>query len=218
MPISSKEDGFIKSQQWDHRWIRIQRPTVIVGGELVMDNLEVRHDARSNTCEAPLQMKSNCGCLLIDDFGRQRIAPEELLNRWIIPLENRIDYLTLPTGKKIEIPFEQLIIFSTNLNPDELVDEAFLRRVPYKILVDDPDPKEYARIFNYNVERMGFQPAKGAAEHLLRYYEKTGRKLRRCQPRDLLTQVVNFCKYKKIPPQLRPDFLDQACKSYFSEL
>ncbi|MEZ6091360.1 MAG: AAA family ATPase [Pirellulaceae bacterium] len=218
MPIAEAGDGIMKSKQWDHRWVRIQRPTVIVGGELVMENLEVRHDSRSNTCEAPLQMKSNCGCLLIDDFGRQRIAPEELLNRWIIPLENRIDFLTLPTGKKVEIPFEQLIIFSTNLNPDQLVDEAFLRRVPYKIFVSDPDPKEFARIFNYNVERMGFPPAKGAAEHLLRFYEQSGRSLRRCQPRDILTQVVNFCKYRKIAPQLRPDFLDQACKSYFSEL
>nr|WP_231746003.1 AAA family ATPase [Rosistilla oblonga] len=218
MPIPETGDGIIKAQQWDRRWIRIQRPTVIVGGELVMDNLEVRHDPRSNTCEAPLQLKSNCGCLLIDDFGRQRIQPEELLNRWIIPLENRIDFLTLPSGKKIELPFEQLIIFSTNLNPDQLVDEAFLRRVPYKIMVDDPDPKEFTRIFNHNVEKMGFAPAKGAAEHLLRFYEQSGRSLRRCQPRDILTQVNNFCKYKKIPPQLRPDFLDQACKSYFSEL
>ena len=106
-----------------------------------MENLEVRHDHRSNICEAPLQMKSNCGCLLIDDFGRQRIAPEELLNRWIVPLENSCDYLTLPTGKKIQIPFEQLIIFSTNLDPDSLVDEAFLRRVPYKIFVGDPTPR-----------------------------------------------------------------------------
>lgn len=218
MPIPESGDGIIKAQQWDKRWIRIQRPTVIVGGELVMENLEVRHDPRSNTCEAPLQLKSNCGCLLIDDFGRQRIQPEELLNRWIIPLENRIDFLTLPSGKKIEIPFEQLIIFSTNLNPDQLVDEAFLRRVPYKIMVNDPDPKEFARIFNHNVEKMGFPPVKGAAEHLLRFYEQNGRSLRRCQPRDILTQVNNFCKYKKIPPQLRPDFLDQACKSYFSEL
>ena len=124
-PVPQGDGQIIKSQEWDRRWLRIQRPTVIVGGELVMENLEVRHDARTNICEAPLQMKSNCGCLLIDDFGRQRIAPEELLNRWIVPLENSHDYLTLPTGKKIQIPFEQLIIFSTNLDPESLVDEAF---------------------------------------------------------------------------------------------
>ena len=217
-PIPETGDGIMKVQQWDRRWLRIQRPTVVVGGELVMANLEVRHDARSNTCEAPLQLKSNCGCLLIDDFGRQRIAPEELLNRWIIPLENRIDYLTLPSGKKIQTPFEQLIMFSTNLNPDELVDEAFLRRVPYKIFVDDPDEREFGRIFAHNVEKLGFTPAKGACEHLLKYYERTGRPLRRCHPRDILTQVKNYCKYRKIAPQLRPDYLDQACKCYFSEL
>lgn len=217
-PVPETGDGIIKAQAWDQRWVRIQRPTVVVGGELVMDNLEVRHDSRSNTCEAPLQMKSNCGCLLIDDFGRQRIAPEELLNRWIIPLENRIDYLTLPSGKKVQIPFEQLIIFSTNLNPDQLVDEAFLRRVPYKILVDDPSPAEFSRIFNDMVEKLGFTPTKGAAEHLLNFYKTTDRSLRRCHPRDILTQVKNFCKYKKIQVQLRPDFLDRACKSYFSEL
>ena len=109
-PVPETNTKILKAQEWDRRWIRIQRPTVMVGGELVMDNLEIRHDTRSNVCEAPLQMKSNCGCLLIDDFGRQRIQPEELLNRWIVPLESRCDFLTLPTGKKIQIPFEQLIV------------------------------------------------------------------------------------------------------------
>ncbi len=122
-----------------------------------MENLEVRHDPRSNICEAPLQMKSNCGCLLIDDFGRQRIAPEELLNRWIVPLENSCDYLTLPTGKKIQIPFEQLIIFSTNLDPDSLVDEAFLRRVPYKIFVGDPTRDEYRSLIKEVTRVSGFR-------------------------------------------------------------
>ena len=111
---------------------------MIVGGELTLDTLEIRHDPGSNVSEAPLQLKSNCGCLLIDDFGRQRIEPTELLNRWIIPLENRHDFLTLATGKKIQVPFEQLIIFSTNLEPTDLADEAFLRRIPYKIEVHDP--------------------------------------------------------------------------------
>ena len=166
-PVPETKGHILKVQEWDRRWIRIQRPTVIVGGELVMDNLEVRHDPRSNICEAPLQMKSNCGCLLIDDFGRQRIAPEELLNRWIVPLENKCDYLTLPTGKKIQIPFEQLIIFSTNLDPDSLVDEAFLRRVPYKIFVGDPSPDEFRYLMNAVIKQMGFPDTPEAAEHLL---------------------------------------------------
>jgi len=217
-PIPESDGNIIKVQEWDRRWQRIQRPTVIVGGELIMENLEVRHDPRSNVCEAPLQMKSNCGCLLIDDFGRQRIAPEELLNRWIIPLENRIDYLTLPTGKKIQIPFEQLILFSTNLNPDDLVDEAFLRRVPYKIFVEDPDPDEFRKLMKSVSVQLGFAFVPEAAEHLLAYYQRTGRKLRRCHPRDLLSQVKNYCAYRKIEPVLRPEFLDHACRSYFSKI
>lgn len=217
-PVPEASGNILKTQEWDRRWLRIGRPTVIVGGELVMDNLEVRHDPRSNICEAPLQMKSNCGCLLIDDFGRQRIAPEELLNRWIVPLENNCDYLTLPTGKKIQIPFEQLIIFSTNLDPSELVDEAFLRRVPYKIFVDDPTPREYRQLVHEVAKKLGFDDTPQAADHLLKYYENNGRPLRRCHPRDLLTQVVNFCKYRKLPLAIRPEYLDQACRSYFSNL
>lgn len=217
-PIPEANSNILKSQEWDRRWLRIQRPTVIVGGELVMDNLEVRHDQRSNICEAPLQMKSNCGCLLIDDFGRQRIAPEELLNRWIVPLESSCDFLTLPTGKKIQIPFEQLIIFSTNLDPDSLVDEAFLRRVPYKIFVGDPSQDEYRRLVVEVNRALGFAETPEAAEHLLKFYSSTDRPLRRCHPRDLMTQVANFCKYRKIPLAIRPEYLDQACSSYFSQL
>jgi predicted ATPase with chaperone activity len=217
-PIPEADGHIIKTQEWDRRWQRIQRPTVVVGGELVMENLEVRHDPRSNLCEAPLQMKSNCGCLLIDDFGRQRIAPEELLNRWIVPLENRCDFLTLPTGKKIQIPFEQLIIFSTNLDPDSLVDEAFLRRVPYKIFVGDPGPEEFRQLISGVSKTLGFPPTPEAAEHLLGFYQRSDRNLRRCHPRDLLTQVANFCRYRKIPLTIRPEYLDQACRSYFSQL
>lgn len=217
-PVSESDDSLIKTQKWDGRWIRISRPTVIVGGELTMENLEVRHDPRSNICEAPLQLKSNCGCLLIDDFGRQRIAPEELLNRWIVPLENHCDYLTLPTGKKVQMPFEQLIIFSTNLEPESLVDEAFLRRVPYKIFVDDPPADEYRRLMSSVAKQMSFPETPEAAEHLLRFYARTGRKPRRCHPRDLLQQVANYCRYRKIPMTIRPEYLDRACHSYFSEL
>ncbi len=217
-PVPEADGHIIKTQEWDRRWQRIRRPTVVVGGELVMENLEVRHDSRSNICEAPLQMKSNCGCLLIDDFGRQRIAPEELLNRWIVPLENRCDYLTLPTGKKIQIPFEQLIIFSTNLDPNSLVDEAFLRRVPYKIFVGDPTADEYRRLTGAVAKSLGFPATPEAAEHLLNFYQRSERRLRRCHPRDLLTQVANYCRYRKIPLTIRPEYLDQACLSYFSQL
>ena len=217
-PVPETSEKIIKAQEWDRRWVRIQRPTVVVGGELTMDNLEVRHDSRSNMCEAPLQMKSNCGCLLIDDFGRQRIQPEELLNRWIVPLENRCDYLTLPTGKKIQIPFEQLLIFSTNLDPADLVDEAFLRRVPYKIFVGDPGPTEYRLLMKSVARQLGFPETPEASEFMLAYYERTQRKPRRCHPRDLLKQIESYCRYRQIPLAIRPEFLDRACRSYFSNL
>lgn len=217
-PIPESSSQILKAQEWDKRWIRIQRPTVMVGGELVMDNLEVRHDPRSNICEAPLQIKSNCGCLLIDDFGRQRIAPEELLNRWIVPLENRCDFLTLPTGKKVQIPFEQMLIFSTNLDPNSLVDEAFLRRVPYKIFVGDPSKDEYRKLMSTVGKKLGFPNTPEAAEHLLAYYQSNNRNLRRCHPRDLLTQVANYCRYRQIPLSIRPEYLDRACRTYFSHL
>ena len=137
-PVETKEGSLLKASDHDRRWIRIRRPTVVVGGELTMDNLELKHDPVSHISEASLQLKSNCGSLLIDDFGRQRVNPTELLNRWIVPLENRIDYLTLANGKKVEVPFEQLIIFSTNLEPHDLADDAFLRRIPFKIEVGAP--------------------------------------------------------------------------------
>ena len=145
--MEDSDESIIKTAHADTRWVKIRRPTVVVGGELTMDNLEIRHDSRSNVSEASIQLKSNCGCLLIDDFGRQRIDPTELLNRWIVPLENRHDFLTLATGKKIQVPFEQLMIFSTNLEPTDLADEAFLRRIPYKIEVKNPSINEFARLF-----------------------------------------------------------------------
>ena len=141
------ENDLVKTAEYDRRWIKVRRPTVIVGGELTMDSLEIRYDPTSKTSEAPIQLKSNCGCLLIDDFGRQRVEPLDLLNRWIVPLENRVDFLTLATGKKIQVPFEQLIIFSTNLEPSDLVDEAFLRRIPYKIEITDASEEEFHRLF-----------------------------------------------------------------------
>jgi predicted ATPase with chaperone activity len=209
--------GLLKQTEYDRRWIRIRRPTVIVGGELTMEQLEIRHDARSNVSEASLQLKSNCGCLLIDDFGRQRMQPMELLNRWIVPLENRIDYLALATGKKITVPFEQLIIFSTNLEPKQLADEAFLRRIPYKIEVGDPDFSEFCKLFQFVARMLKCQYNEDAVRHLVdTHYTPKNRPLRRCQPRDLLTQVANYCKYNEIPLEMKAEFLDKVVPSYFT--
>ena len=153
--VVNDERSIIKCGEYDRRWLKISRPTVVVGGELTMDNLELRHDPRTNINEAPLQMKSNCGCLLIDDFGRQRIEPDQLLNRWIVPLEMRHDFLTLPTGKKLQVPFDQLVIFSTNLEPRDLVDEAFLRRIPFKIEIGDPSEEEFHELFELYARSFG---------------------------------------------------------------
>lgn len=212
-------DSLVDSSSVDRRWIRVERPTVIVGGELTLDNLEIRHDARSNTCEAPLQVKSNCGSLLIDDFGRQRVAPEDLLNRWIIPLENRLDYLTLPTGKKISVPFEQTVIFSTNLLPQDLVDEAFLRRVPFKIEIADPSPQEFMVIFQRACAAMGFPWRPDVVKQLITgYFLANNRPLRRCYARDLLKQVKAYCVYRGEPCDIRIEYLQHACRNYFGTL
>ncbi|MEZ6129382.1 MAG: AAA family ATPase [Planctomycetaceae bacterium] len=203
----------------DPRWVRVRRPTVVVGGELTLDSLEIRHDPVSNISEAPLHMKSNCGCLLIDDFGRQRISPEELLNRWIVPLENKHDFLTLPTGKKLQVPFEQLIIFSTNLEPSDLVDEAFLRRIPYRIELCDPDEQEFHCLFQIAAENIGcfFDP--DAVEHILAtYYRPVKRPLRRCHARDLLLQVRNYCTYNDLAFEMQAGYFDRIAGGFFTEI
>jgi predicted ATPase with chaperone activity len=214
-----KEDkkSILKSAEHDLRWMKIRRPTVVVGGEMTMDSLELRHDNHSGVSEAPLQLKSNCGCLLIDDFGRQRIEPTQLLNRWIIPLENRHDFLTLATGRKIQVPFEQLIIFSTNLEPSDLVDDAFLRRIPYKIKIEDPDEKEFHRLFEIYSENLGFEYRREMVQYLIdKHYRPANRPFRRCQPRDLLQQIGNFCRYNDYKLEMRPEYFDRVVKCYFT--
>ncbi|WP_234824279.1 AAA family ATPase [Bremerella cremea] len=215
--VDQHENSIIKADNFDHRWVKIQRPTVVVGGELTMDSLEIRFDPINNICEAPLQMKSNCGSLLIDDFGRQRMQPQELLNRWIVPLENRVDYLALPNGKKIQVPFEQLIIFSTNLEPSDLTDDAFLRRIPYKIEVEDASPEEFQNLFQIFSKQFGCRCDEDAVNHLIeKHYKPNNRPLRRCQPRDLLSQIRNYCVYKGFPMEMRPEYFDLVVGSYFT--
>ncbi|QDU27495.1 hypothetical protein ETAA8_25830 [Anatilimnocola aggregata] len=216
-PLEQSGTSLLKAAEHDRRWVKIRRPTVIVGGELTMDALEIRNDARSNVSEASLQLKSNCGCLLIDDFGRQRMQPVELLNRWIVPLENRFDFLTLATGKKIQVPFEQLIIFSTNLQPKDLADEAFLRRIPYKIEVKDPGREEFHLLFKICCKSLSCEFKPEVVDHLIeKHYKPARRPLRRCQPRDLLNQVRNFCVYNAIPVEMKPEYFDRVVPSYFT--
>ncbi|MCA9121489.1 MAG: AAA family ATPase [Planctomycetaceae bacterium] len=217
--VEGRKRGIVKSSEGDRRWIKVRRPTVIVGGELTMDSLDIRYDARTNISEAPLQLKSNGGCLLIDDFGRQQIAPKELLNRWIIPLESRHDFLTLGTGKKIQVPFDQLIIFSTNLEPSELVDEAFMRRIPYKIEVGDPDEQEFEALFKMYADEFGCIYNPDAVAYLLAtHYRPSGRGLRRCHPRDLMKQIRSYCAYHDLPLELKPEYFDRVVGTYFAKV
>jgi hypothetical protein len=216
MPLPANH-GLLDNRKIDQRWIRIRRPTIIAGGELTMEQLEVTVNRGTGICEAPLQMKSNCGTLVIDDFGRQRMRIDELLNRWIVPLEKRYDYLGLPNGKKLDVPFDQLIIFSTNLEPRDLVDEAFLRRIPYKIEVIDPTEEEFHALFEIMAKEYGMIYHKDPVDYLIEnFYKRTGRPLRFCQPRDLLLQVRNYCLYYNTAPEMTREFFDRAVENYFA--
>lgn len=211
------EDGLFDLSGVDQRWVQIVRPTVIAGGELTMRELEVTQNLQTKICEAPLQLKSNCGTLVIDDFGRQTMPVDELLNRWIVPLEKRYDFLNLPSGKKIQVPFDQLIIFSTNLEPKDLVDGAFLRRIPYKIEVPDPSEEEFHALFELMAPLSGFEYDRESVEYLVeKHYKTINRPFRACQPRDLLQQVKNFCVYKRQKKHMSPEAFDFAVDNYFS--
>jgi hypothetical protein len=209
--------GPIRKEYIDNRWVRIRRPTIVVGGELTMDSLEVNASAGVNVSEAPIQLKSNCGTLVIDDFGRQRMTTDELLNRWIVPLEKRHDYLQMTSGKKIQVPFDQLIIFSTNLEPRDLVDDAFLRRIPYKIEVTDPSEEEFRELFQMMAPIVDVDYSEEAVDYLIKtHYLPTKRPFRCCQPRDLLLQIRNYCHYLQAPPVMIPEYLDYAVENYFA--
>lgn len=210
-------DGLFNLSGVDQRWVRIRRPTVVVGGELTMAELEVKQNLTTKICEAPLQLKSNCGTLVIDDFGRQRMPVAELLNRWIVPLEKRYDFLNLPCGKKVQVPFDQIIVFSTNLEPRDLVDGAFLRRIPYKIMVLDPSRDEFHRLFEVIAPMQGFKYDRAAVDYLIEtHYVPVNRPFRACQPRDLLLQVRNYCMYHDQPKVMTAQAFDFAVENYFS--
>ncbi|MFN6161294.1 MAG: AAA family ATPase [Planctomycetota bacterium] len=210
-------EGLLVDSIIDRRWIRIRRPTIVVGGELTMSMLEIARNNDTNISEAPLQMKSNCGVLLIDDFGRQRIGVHELLNRWMIPLEQRHDYLSLQSGKRFRVPFDQLVIFSTNLQPRDLVDDAFLRRIPYKIEVGNPSEDDFRKLFKIMCETLSIPFDQEMLDYLIgRHYREAGREFRNCQPRDLLLQIRSFCLFNKSPQQMSRESIDFAVDNYFS--
>lgn len=215
-PLEATE-GLLDHRKIDGRWVRIKRPTIVVGGELTMDSLEVTLNTVTNISEAPVQLKSNCGTLVIDDFGRQRMTTDELLNRWIVPLEKRYDFLNLSSGKKIQVPFDQLIIFSTNLEPRDLVDDAFLRRIPYKIEVIDPTEAAFRKLLVIMAKKLGVAYDQTAVDYLVeKHYKAVERPFRACQPRDLLQQIVNYCFYAKETPVMSHESFDFAVENYFA--
>ncbi len=203
----------------DPRWVRICRPFIMVGGELTLAGLDLVFDDVHKFYEAPFQVKANGGTLLIDDFGRQQVRPRDLLNRWIVPLESRVDYLTLHTGRKLEVPFDVLVVFSTNLPPKDLVDEAFLRRLRHKIEITDPSYEEYREIFQRVAATKGIAYSdEGLAYLLQEWYIKRGRKLRASHPRDLCDQIQDISRYMSEEPAMTPEMIDRAAESYFVEL
>jgi hypothetical protein len=218
LETENASSSIIAEAQRDRRWVRIRRPVVIVGGELTLDMLDLTFNPIAKFYEAPIQMKANCGVFVVDDFGRQRIPPRDLLNRWIVPLESRVDFLTLHTGRKFEIPFNVFIIFATNLQPESLADEAFLRRIPYKIRAQNPTVEEYGKIFELNCRKRGLTFDAVMVEYLQRaYYERRNLQMRACHPRDLVEQVVDMCRYQNREPIITREMLDAACANYFLE-
>jgi predicted ATPase with chaperone activity len=211
------KDGLYDTLKIDRRWVRIRRPTILVGGELTMDRLEIRPTSAAGVSEAPLQMKSNGGTLVIDDFGRQRMKADELLNRWIVPLDRRYDFLNLANGKSIQVPFDQLLIFSTNMEPHDLADEAFLRRIPYKIRALDPTREQFKELFRREAKNVGMPYDEALIDELIQsHYLAAGRPLRCCHARDLLRQIKHYCDFRQIPPEMTTERFATAVRNYFA--
>jgi hypothetical protein len=212
-----KSNGVLREVSIDERWVRIRRPTIIAGGELTMNMLEVTRNPETNISDSPLQLKSNCGLLLIDDFGRQRMSVDELLNRWMVPLEKRYDFLSVSSGKKVQVPFDQLVVFSTNLEPKDLVDDAFLRRIPYKIEVHNPEEPAFRKLFEIMCKSLQIPYKADVIDYLIeKHFKSIGRPMRNCHPRDLLLQVRAYCYFNATPIELTKEHVDFAVENYFS--
>ena len=214
----SEQTGVTFDPLHDARWVKCRRPFIVTGGELTLDMLDLNFNGVSKVYDAPYQLKANNGIYLIDDFGRQKCSPTEVLNRWIIPMERRIDYLTFLTGGKMTAPFDAFLIFSTNLKPDQLGDEAFLRRIQYKMLLRSPQLHEFLEIFERVCTAKDLPcPADLVAEFVEKRYRQSGKPLRRCQPRDLIAHAIDLIHFERLPYELTEDVLDRAFESCFTE-
>lgn len=199
----------------DRRWIRIKRPFVVVGGELTIADLDLGYSASLGFYEAPLHFKANGGTFLLDDLGCQRVDPQELLSRWVFPLENGVDYLTLQTGQKLEVPFRQRLIVSTNLDPERVMNPAFLRRMGYRMYLGDPTPEYYVEIFRRYAARYDLPVSANALAYVLERYKTEGRALHACEPRDLIERVRDVCRFQDLKFELTVENLDLAWRGYF---
>jgi hypothetical protein len=205
-----------RSKEHDQRYVLVHRPVVLTGGELTMDQLDLQYDNHTKVYQAPFQMKANGGVLIVDDFGRQRMPPRDMLNRWIVPLEKRIDFLTLHTGSKFPVPFDVLLIMATNIDPKALVEEAFLRRIHYKIKAESPSTEEWERILRRYCESKGIEFTPFAKEYIYReFYQAYSIAPRACHPRDIIDHLLDIAKYLEVEPTLSADLVDRACRSYF---
>jgi predicted ATPase with chaperone activity len=199
----------------DQRWVRIRRPLVVVGGELTIDLLDLIYIPSQRIYEAPPHLKANGGVFLVDDFGRERVSPEQLLNRFITPMEYQVDYFTLRTGQKIQVPLRHVLIIATNLSLDTVTDPAFLRRMGYRVYLGEPTPEQYTKIFHQYAERVGATAAPEVIEGLLERYRSQGRELRACEPRDLIERARDICRFLSRPLELTPKVLELAWTGYF---
>jgi predicted ATPase with chaperone activity len=213
---ASDTNGGGADRRRDRRWVVCRRPMVTAGGELTLKELELRYSPQSQIYIAPLQWKANSGILIVDDFGRQMIQPKELLNRWIVPMEERVDHLSLHTGDMVEVPFDVLLIFSTNLRPSQLGDEAFFRRIRHKIEIPDPSREQFLEILARVCQQREITLETDAALYLVdHYYDRLNRGFKGCHPRDIVDLVVDICAYHGEQPAFTMRHLDAACQSYF---
>ena len=219
-PIQDSEEPsvFASREQYDRRWVKCRRPFIVTGGELTLEMLDLKYNPVSKIYDAPYQLKANNGIYLIDDFGRQLCTPAEVLNRWIVPMERRVDYLKFTGGGKMTVPFEAFLIFSTNLRPEQLGDEAFLRRIQYKMLLRSPDQREFGAIFRSFCESRSLGCDDGLiARFIERHYRPVGRPFRRCHPRDVISHAIDLIRFEKLPFKLTDDLLNRAFESCFLE-
>lgn len=221
-PDSTREDDgslFRSPPSHDQRFVLVERPAVIVGGELTMEDLDLRYDDQAGVYRAPVQLKANGGVFVIDDFGRQRVRARDLLNRWMVPLEHHVDYLTLPTGHKLPVPFDSLLVFATNLDPLDLVEEAFLRRLRYKVEATDPTREQYEEIFRWYCHDADLEFVRDAVDMIYRdYYDRMGLSPRAVHPRDLVAHILEEARYRGETPTMDRESVERASRSYFLHL